>query len=135
MAIGVLSLVAGCASSSGGAGGSSGGSAAGNTPNLLTEQEIKASNAENAYEVIWRLRPSFLRTRGAMQGSTTPGEAELKPVEIMVYLDETRLGGTDQLRQIPLMDVSEIRYFSASDATTMWGVGHSAGAIQIRSRR
>jgi hypothetical protein len=33
-------------------------------PNLIDEQEIAASNESNAYDVITRLRPIFLKSRG-----------------------------------------------------------------------
>ena len=68
--------------------------------------------------------------RGAPRGSTN----QLEAVDLVVYMNESRLGGSDQLRQIPLSDIREIRYFTAADATTKWGTGHTAGAIQVISR-
>ena len=102
-------------------------------PNVISLEEIDASAASNAYEVIQRLRPNFLRTRGAVHG--TPGAANaMEMVDLVVYLNENRLGGRDQLRQISATDIREIRYFNSSEATTKWGTGHSAGAIQVVSR-
>jgi len=102
-------------------------------PSVISQDEIEESSASNAFEVIQRLRPSFLRTRGAVHG--TPGAANaMEMVDLVVYLNENRLGGTDQLRQIATTDIREIRYFNSSEATTKWGTGHSAGAIQTVSR-
>ena len=102
-------------------------------PNVISLAEIDASAASNAYEVIQHLRPNFLRTRGAVHG--TPGAATaMEMVDLVVYLNENRLGGSDQLRQISATDIREIRYFNSSEATTKWGTGHSAGAIQVVSR-
>jgi hypothetical protein len=116
-----------CASSGGGA------SAAKQNPNVISMEEIVESSASNAYEVIQRLRPNFLRTRGAVHG--TPGATNaIEMVDLVVYLNENRLGGSDQLRQIATGDIKEIRYFNSSEATTKWGTGHSAGAIQVVSR-
>jgi len=116
-----------CASSGGGA------SAAKQNPSVISMEEIVESSASNAYEVIQRLRPNFLRTRGAVHG--TPGAANaVEMVDLVVYLNENRLGGSDQLRQIATGDIKEIRYFNSSEATTKWGTGHSAGAIQVVSR-
>jgi hypothetical protein len=116
-----------CASSGGGA------SSARQNPNVISMEEIVESSASNAYEVIQRLRPNFLRTRGAVHG--TPGATNaVEMVDLVVYLNENRLGGSDQLRQIATTDIKEIRYFNSSEATTKWGTGHSAGAIQIVSR-
>jgi len=110
-----------------------GASAAKQNPNVISTEEIIESSASNAYEVIQRLRPNFLRTRGAVHG--TPGAANaMEMVDLVVYLNENRLGGSDQLRQISTTDIREIRYFNSSEATTKWGTGHSAGAIQIVSR-
>jgi len=107
--------------------------AAKQNPNVISMEEIIESSASNAYEVIQRLRPNFLRTRGAVHG--TPGATNaVEMVDLVVYLNENRLGGSDQLRQISTTDIKEIRYFNSSEATTKWGTGHSAGAIQIVSR-
>lgn len=120
-------MLAACASGGGGA------SATKQNPNVISAEEIDASSASNAYEVIQRLRPSFLRTRGAVHG--TPGATNaMEMVDLVVYLNENRLGGSDQLRQISTSDIREIRYFNSSEATTKWGTGHSAGAIQVVSR-
>ena len=120
-------LLVGCASASTTSGAT-------RNPNLITAEEIAQNSSSNAYELIQRLRPSFLRTRGAAHGAPMNGTNTIEPVEIVVYLNETRLGGSEQLRQLPTTDIREIHYYSASDATTKWGTGHSAGAIQIISR-
>ena len=127
LAAAMVSLAA-CASS-----GSSGVSARAQNPSVISLDEIEASSASNAYEVIQRLRPNFLRTRGAVHG--TPGSTNaIEMVDLVVYLNDNRLGGSDQLRQIATTDIREIRYFNSSEATTKWGTGHSAGAIQVVSR-
>ena len=102
--------------------------------NVITSEEITAGAGSTAYEVIQRLRPSYLRTRGAVRGAPTAnGNNNLEAVDIVVYVNESRVGGSDQLRQISVHDIREIRYFSANEATTKWGTGHSAGAIQVLS--
>jgi len=126
LAAAIVALAA-CASGGGGS------SAKTQNPNVISLEEIEESSGSNAFEVIQRLRPNFLRTRGAVHG--TPGAANaMEMVDLVVYLNDNRLGGTDQLRQIATTDIREIRYFNSSEATTKWGTGHSAGAIQIVSR-
>jgi hypothetical protein len=134
-AFAVLALAAACASRGGSSAVQESGapSVARSNPNLITQEEIASSSAANVYDLIQRLRPNFLRTRGAVHGAPTT-ENHLEAVQLVVYMNENRLGNSDQLRQIPLGDIREVRYFSASDATTKWGVGHSAGAIQVVSR-
>lgn len=123
----VLCLAIACAS-----GGTS--AAVRQNTSVISTEEITSSGATNAYEVIQKLRPNFLRTRGAVHGAPVGGTNNLEAVDLVVYLNENRIGGSDQLRQISTTEISEIRYFSASEATTKWGTGHSAGAIQIVSR-
>jgi hypothetical protein len=127
VAIVMMSLAAACASS---------GSAAPGTKNqnLISSDEITQSSAANAYDLIQRLRPNYLRTRGAVHGTPNGSTNKIEPVDLVVYLNENRLGNSDQLRQISTSEIREIRYFNASEATTKWGTGHSAGAIQVVSR-
>lgn len=125
-AIVMMVAAMGCASS---------GAAPTRNQNVITTEEIAKSSATNAYDLIQRLRPNFLRTRGAVHGAPgSNGSTNIESVDLVVYLNENRLGGSDQLRQISTTDIREVRYFSASDATTKWGTGHTAGAIQIVSR-
>jgi len=127
LAVAMVTLAA-CAS-----GGGGGVSAKPQNPNVISMEEIEASSGSNAYEVIQRLRPNFLRTRGAVHG--TPGATNaIEMVDLVVYLNDNRLGASDQLRQIAKTDIREIRYYNSSEATTKWGTGHSAGAIQVVSR-
>jgi hypothetical protein len=53
------------------------------------------------------------------------------PQDVVVYVDQTRMGGPSTLAQIPITDVKEIQYLSATDATQRYGTGHGAGAIIV----
>lgn len=103
-----------------------------NKPNLITRDEIVAVMADNdnAYDVIKRLRPAFLRTRGVstMGGSSEPA--------LVVYLDMMRVSGrsTTQLRAISAAQIRSIEYLNGIDATTRFGTDHGAGAILISTR-
>ena len=104
-------------------------------PNVITAEEIAANPTTNAYDLIQRLRPNFLRTRGAVHGAAAPGGSSgFEAVDVSVYLDDTRVGGSEQLRQMGTSDIREIRYYSSSEATTKWGTGNTAGAIQVITR-
>jgi hypothetical protein len=52
----------------------------------------------------------------------------------VVFLDNTRLGDLEQLRTIPTTIILSIHLVSATDATTRWGTGYSAGVIEVRTR-
>jgi hypothetical protein len=96
--------------------------------NLITADEIANSNASNAYEVVERLRPTFLRTRGP-QSIQNP-----EPVTPMVYVDGMRYGSLRSLMQVPAMGIISIQYLSALDASQRFGLGNEGGAILITTK-
>ena len=101
--------------------------------NLITSAEIDAAGAElhSAYDLVQRLRPTMMRARNQTAGTTSAGEV-IGPV---AYVDDVRLGALDLLRTVMRASVREIRFISATDATTRWGTGHSNGVIQVLTKR
>lgn len=93
----------------------------------ISAEEIEGSGmvTVTAYELIERLRPRWLQ-RG------TARSVGLSTV-IAVYQDGRRMGGPEELRQIPVSAVSEIRYLDASEAGRLPGIGsdHVEGAIVV----
>lgn len=106
--------------------GSTGTASRGGNPDLITVEEVEASNQSNAYELVRSRRPNWLSRRGTQSINLTG--------DIVVYLDATRLGGPEALRRISIHSVHSIRYFDASEATQRWGTGHGFGAIQVETR-
>jgi hypothetical protein len=96
---------------------------------VITAEELATIDAQTALQAVQRLRPNFLQTRGGSSMSITQG-----PVSIVVYVDQTRMGGPSTLSQIPVTEVKEIRYLNATDATQRYGTGHGAGAIVVTRR-
>lgn len=105
--------------------------------NLITEDEITTAGTglQNAFLVVQRLRPQMLRVRSGSTSSDGGGGMNVNSTELLVYLDSQRVGGVDALREIQSDTIREIRYLNASDATTLFGTGHMAGAIQVVSKR
>jgi outer membrane cobalamin receptor len=95
---------------------------------VITRAQIESMNATDAYDVVQRIRPEFLRQRGA---SSIQGGAQLA----VVYVDGVRRGGPTALRQLRASEVEEIRFVSGTDATTRYGTDHGGGAIEVKSRR
>lgn len=114
----------GCASSGTGDGGSTGGSR-----NLIVHEELTdpAIAPLSALEAVERLRPRWLRSRGAASGA-----GQTLPV---VYMNGSRYGELHTLRSIPVSDIEEIRFINARDATTRFGTGVAGGVIAVESRR
>lgn len=94
---------------------------------LLTAEEMLASGYNDAFSVVQALRPQWLWTRG----TTSINQSEV----VKVYLDNSLLGGVDQLRQIPVRSISSIRHMDGLEATNRWGLDHGLGAILVSTRQ
>jgi hypothetical protein len=98
-------------------------------PDVILEDEIAASGARNAYEVVERLRPRWLR-------SGPPRSTRLDTV-ILVYLDGNRLGDIDALRNLPVEHVRHMHVLDSAEAGMLAGLGsqHVERAIMVASRQ
>ncbi|HEV7839717.1 MAG TPA: hypothetical protein VGO75_16730 [Gemmatimonadaceae bacterium] len=103
---------------------------AGADPQLITEEEVEASRAPTAYEVIQKLRANFLSYRG--ETSFNRNNSQPYPT---VYLDGQQYGQLSILRNIPASQVSTIRLYRAWEATTKFGAGNMGGVIAITTRQ
>jgi hypothetical protein len=95
----------------------------------ITAEEIATTNASSAYEIVERLRPEFLRSRGQKSLS------DPTPDDPIVYVNGMRSGAIESMRSMSAQDVLEIRFITAADATTRFGTGHTGGVIEVRTRR
>ncbi len=121
----VFSL-AGCASSGGGGG-------ARPSPTRITRSEIFNSNASNAYELISRLRPDWLRAQptGSVAGGVVRSQS------ILVYLNRQRLEDLNALKTISAGGIESAEWVEASRVQTILTdvpTGAIAGAIVIKTR-
>lgn len=91
----------------------------------LTQVELQAANSDNLYDAITKLRPEWLTTRGPT--SVKDGT----PTSVDVYMNGTLLGKADYLREVRLLDVTEVRYWDAGQASARFGMGHPRGVIEI----
>jgi hypothetical protein len=94
---------------------------------LLTEEQLREHHFNSAYEAVAALRSRWLETRGT--------DSFNRPSQVLVYLDDTRLGGVETLRQIALSGVLYIRYIDGITASGRWGLDHGQGVIQVSTRR
>lgn len=97
--------------------------------NLISTEEIEAQPTTTAMELVHRLRPSWLRSRGPE--SIRSGVPAL-PV---VYIDEVRSGGPEALQRISTQIIREVRFVNGRDATTKYGLDHGAGVILVYTGR
>ncbi len=109
---------------------------------VVSVAEIRSQDFRNAYEVVQRLRPTWLtkNTAPTRLGMTVGGGGGVQTDSgsgLLVYLDNTRLGGVNALRDITVAGIGSIEYMDAAKATaTLPGIGSSAvsGAIVVHSR-
>ena len=99
-------------------------------PQLITEEEVVASLATTAYEVIRSLRPNFLSYRG----ETSFDRRTSRPYP-NVYVDDQVFGTVSILASIPASDVSSIRLYRSAEAVTKFGTGNAGGVISIVTRK
>lgn len=116
----LAALAIGCASSPGGTA---------RDRNLITLDEIQDAQVRNALELIERVRPLWLQTRG--ERSTRLA------TDIVVYQDGAMLGDTDLLRGIPIEIVLEVRSLDSAEAGRLPGMSgrHVERAIVVVTRR
>jgi hypothetical protein len=96
----------------------------------ITEAEIARIDAADAYDVVRRLRGTFLQTRGITSFERADGGAW--PA---VFVDGTHLGSIRELRGIPANTIHEVRFLNAGDAMLRYGPGFAAGVIAVTTRR
>jgi hypothetical protein len=90
----------------------------------ITREEIARFGVQgNVFDLVYSLRRNWLNVRGE---DMVPGEAQL-----VVYLNNSRLGTFSELRGLPAAGVTGVRYFDAAEATFRWGAGHMRGAIEV----
>jgi hypothetical protein len=117
--------LAACASSAGGAAPAT---ARRGSSNLITAAELDqpALRSLSLYDAIQRLRPSWLRQRGA---TSVMNNNSLFP-EVMV--NDAR-SSIDALAGLRPSDVTSVEFMSAADATTQYGTGYVNGLIKVHT--
>lgn len=121
-------FAAACASSGGG------GATARSSPDAITRAEVSTTNATNAYELVSRLRPNWLRATptGTIGGGSITSQA------ILVYLDRQRLESLDALKTVSVEVIDSANWIDAARVQTVMPdvpSGPIAGAIVIRTRK
>lgn len=121
----ILALLGAVACASTGAQSAGG---AGHDFNRITPDEVSASGAQNAYELINKLRPQYLRTRGKTTVLLdTPDRAS-------VFMDGSLFGTPESLKTIPTTQIREVQFYPATSAGVKFGSQYSSGVIDIKTK-
>ena len=97
---------------------------------VITEDEIAAIHASNAYEVIHKLRANFLTDHGQTGFNRTT--ANTYPT---VYLDDQEFGPISTLSTIPAADIAMIRLYRVAEANAKYGTHNPTGVIAITTKQ
>ena len=90
----------------------------------ITAEEIESAGSySNAYELVQRTRPQWLRKRGR---SNIGFEGAVK-----VYVDGSRFGDAESLAQVIASNVAEMKYLRSAKASDRFGMNHDQGAILV----
>jgi hypothetical protein len=96
----------------------------------LTEAEISAATVtSNAFDLVRRLRPAWLRNRGASDQPDNDGSAV-----VQIWYNGRNLGGPEMLREISISQIVEMRYIDPIQARITYGPGNGRGVISITGR-
>jgi hypothetical protein len=93
--------------------------------NRVTQEQLAATNAETLYDAISKLHPDWLTTRGPSSVS------DPTPTSASVFMNGSLLGRVDYLRQMRVLDVTEVRYWESGPAAARFGMGHPRGVIEV----
>jgi hypothetical protein len=121
-----LAMVVACASQSG-PNAPAGTVVARTDRNIISDAEIQSIPSANLYDLISKLRPNFLRSRGAVSLSSGTQASEFATV----YMDGRPYGDITSLRSIVSTQVSEVRYYDSSNAASRFGTINGNGVIEV----
>jgi hypothetical protein len=117
----VLVLLTSLACGTGGSGGS------GLDANLISRAQIEEHGPSNAYNIVEALRPMWLVKRGPTSFENEGG--------VRVYLDNSSLGGIEDLRGIHSDNIESISFLDERRASYRFGPNHEQGVILVMTRR
>src|SRR5688572_13525854 len=124
--------------------------------NLITTEELAALPGHNGYEAVQKLRPDWLRRgerrltldtrvdRGSAdrsgagrdqdeEGGGAPfADLGTPGLKLTVFIEQTEMGGVEELQRLRNDEIQEMRFLSGSDAQQRYGPRFAAGIIQVR---
>lgn len=91
---------------------------------VITRSELSAAGESTLYDVIGRVRPTWLGAGKAADG----GDDAFLPT---VYMNRLPLGGTVTLASVRARDVVEVRLIPPALARDRYGADNPAGVIEL----
>ncbi|MFL5499183.1 MAG: hypothetical protein ACJ8AA_11585 [Gemmatimonadaceae bacterium] len=110
-------------------------------PDVISTSEIDSQPFRDAYDIVQVLRPTWFTRKSAGATTRRIGVSTSNSAigaGLVVYVDNSRMGGVEALRQLTPNSIESLRFMDAATATAkLPGIGTSvvSGAIVARSRR
>ena len=95
--------------------------------NRVGSEELAATNSPTVYEALEMVRPGWLTARGSVSAGGPDATAN-------VYMYGNHVGDLDYLREVYVIDVTELRFWPAGEAGARFGMGNPRGVIEIIPR-
>ena len=99
----------------------------GSNRNSVGSEELAATNSQTVYEALELIRPEWMTARGSVSAGGPDATAN-------VYMYGARVGTLDYLREVYVIDVTELRFWPAGEAGARFGMGNPRGVIEIIPR-
>jgi len=96
--------------------------------NVLKAEEFEGSTAIDVMALVQEFRPTWLHSRGVTS------IRDQSAGQVRVYLNGVSAGDVNQLREIRVSDVKEVRFLPAAQAHARYGVGHEGGVIEVLTK-
>ena len=93
--------------------------------NVIRKAEMVERGYLNAYDAVAGLRGNWLVTKGT--------DSFVAPGQVLVYIDNSRLGGVETLRDVSVSSIVYIRWIDGVTASARWGLDHGHGVIFVSS--
>jgi hypothetical protein len=90
---------------------------------VITRDEMLDGHYATVYDAVAATRSIWLQPHGP--------DSFVLPSIVWVYVDGTRAGGVDVLRNYQPGLVSTVRYYDGPSATSRWGIDNGSGVIHI----
>jgi hypothetical protein len=94
----------------------------------ITRDEVEASTQTDAYRLIYKARPGWLRARSPV-GIGVNGVAP-----IQAFVDGMPVGPAEYLKQVPISVIESVIFLNGMEATQRFGTDHGNGAILVTTR-
>jgi hypothetical protein len=98
----------------------------------ITSEQIRSSSARTISELVRELRPHWLRARGPEVITILDANTGVHAANgVVVYLNGTPYGDLASLDEVPIEEVTSIRFLNGPAAVLRYGTGNEDGAILL----